>query len=61
MPNFIEIEETGCGRPYVCTDGCRDGQRPALLVDLKRKTLNTFKQTCIVLVNLNKWMHYRAP
>jgi len=42
MPNFIEIEETGCGRPYVCTDGCRDRQRPALLVDLKRKTLNTF-------------------
>jgi len=32
MPNFIEIEETFCGRTDVRTDGFTDGHlRPALL------------------------------
>jgi len=46
MPNFIEIEETFCGRTCVCTDWQTNGHlRPTLLgrlrrIDLKNYTIN---------------------
>ena len=54
IPNFIEIEETFCGRTYGCTDGRTDGHFPPLIllgrlleVDLTRNRMNknSFKKS----------------
>ena len=56
MPNFIEIEETFCGRTYVRTYvrvyGRLDGHlQPALLRRLCRRVNLKKREACTILIN----------